>query len=424
MPGPHRATGEERNRLPCAQVAIGSESRTARTTTGAVSSARQSPSTIHAPEDLPTFSRQLVRRLAPFYVCSTPVCSIAKELHSCYDKVDLDRNLHVTGGRAMWAALLYLVPLGIIIVANLGVARRSWRWLSFLCLGLLNALTFTIGLLSMSLPLLLRLTATSLSSDWQGPGFIGLGLGLTAVAVFGFACLATPLRRLIARWLPIDPDSPVHATALVFVVYLLAGSVGLLLSSGQLLGAAMESASIEPGTVILEQVVFTGFALSGVGLGVRRTLRQTLARLDLRAPTLRHLVMAAVMIAAFLALDYGTSLIWHRLWPTNYERVMQASQQMFARFASPFGALVLALSAGIGEETLFRGALQPRFRIPLTAAVFALGHVQYALSPAIVEILVIGLALGCLRERSNTTTCMAVHMGYNFLDVLIMPYFP
>jgi len=84
----------------------------------------------------------------------------------------------------------------------------------------------------------------------------------------------------------------------------------------------------------------------------------------------------------------------------------------------------MALSAGIGEELLFRGALQPRFGILLTAAVFALGHVQYALSPAIIEVFVIGLVLGWLRQRSNTTTCIAVHAGYNFVDMLLLPFFP
>jgi membrane protease YdiL (CAAX protease family) len=324
----------------------------------------------------------------------------------------------------MWAMLLYLVPFGIVIIANLGVTRRGWRLLTYVCLGLLNAATLSVGVLFLSVPFLLRLTGTPLSPGLQGLSYSGFGPALTATALLGFAGLATPLRRLVARGLPIDPDSPVHATALVFLIYLLTTSLGLLLSGEELVSAAIELAGITPGTVVLGQVVFTVFALAGVGLGVRRSVRQTLARLDLRAPTLRHLGMAAVMTSAFLALDYGTSLVWHRIWPTSYEAVMQASQQLFARFASPSGALVLALSAGIGEETLFRGALQPRFRIPLTAVLFTLGHVQYAISPAMVEILVIGLALGWLRERSNTTTCMAVHIGYNFLDMLIMPYFP
>jgi hypothetical protein len=128
------------------------------------------------------------------------------------------------------------------------------------------------------------------------------------------------------------------------------------------------------------------------------------------------------MIIAFLALDWVTSRLWRQLWPVNYKLVAEASESLFGRFASPAGALVLGLSAGIGEETLFRGALQPRFRIPLTALVFALGHVQYTLSPAILEIVLIGLALGWLREKSNTTACIVVHSGYNFLNVLLLPY--
>ena len=131
-----------------------------------------------------------------------------------------------------------------------------------------------------------------------------------------------------------------------------------------------------------------------------------------------------LMIAAFLVLDWVTSRLWHHLWPVNYRAVADASESLFGHFASPAGALVLGLSAGIGEETLFRGALQPRFRIPLTALVFALGHVQYTLSPAILEIVVIGLALGWLRERSNTTACIVVHTAYNFLNVLLLPYWP
>jgi len=324
----------------------------------------------------------------------------------------------------MWATLPYLLPLIIVIIANLGVTRRRWQRLTYICLSLLNAVTLLGGLLFLSVPFVSRLTGTPLSSDMQSPNLIGFSLALIVTAVLGFACLAASTRLLLARWLPIDPHSTVHATALIFLIYLATTSLGLLLSSEELLSAGIELAGIDPGTVILGQVLFALFALAGVGLGIRRNVRETLTRLGLRVPTLHHLRMAAVMVGAFLALDYGTSLIWHQVWPVSYEAVMQVSKQLFARFTTPLGALVLALSAGIGEETLFRGALQPRFRTPLTAVVFALGHVQYTLSPAIAEVFVIGLALGWLRGRSNTTTCMAVHIAYNFLDILIMPYFP
>jgi hypothetical protein len=324
----------------------------------------------------------------------------------------------------MWVFLPYLLPLTIVVLANLGVTRRSWRLLTYACLALLHTVTLLVGLLLLSMPALVRLTETPLSPELEGFRFVGLGLGLTLTAGLGFASLVAPLRRPWARWLPIDPDSPVHVTALTFILYLGSTSLVVLLSAGEALRVGLEMVRIDSTYVVGSQVVFLLFALAGVGLGTRRDVRQTLARLGLRRPAMRDLAIAAIMVAAFLTLDYAASLLWHRLWPASYQAVTDVSEQLFVRFASPYGALLLGLSAGIGEETLFRGALQPRFGIPLTALIFTVGHVQYALSPAMVEVLIIGLALGWLRERSNTTTCVAVHAAYNFLDLLIMPLFP
>ncbi|MCA9928393.1 MAG: CPBP family intramembrane metalloprotease, partial [Anaerolineales bacterium] len=44
-----------------------------------------------------------------------------------------------------------------------------------------------------------------------------------------------------------------------------------------------------------------------------------------------------------------------------------------------------------------------------------LGHVQYGFTPITVLILIIGLVLGLIRRRTNTTTAMIVHTGYNFV---------
>jgi len=323
----------------------------------------------------------------------------------------------------VWVILPYLLPLTIIFVANLGVTRRGWRWLTYVGLALLNALALVVGLLLLAWPLLLRLSGTPGSPLLQEATASSFGLAGVVTALLGLACLMPGARRLLGRYLAIDPASPVHATALVFALYLVTTSL-LLLSQGQtVLSAAAELDSLDPATLVAGQLLFVLFAVAGVGLGLRRNARQTLARLGWHRPTLRHLGLAAGLVVAFLALDLATSWVWHWLWPENYELVARASQQMFARFATPLGGLILGLSAGIGEETLFRGALQPRFRIPLTSILFAVGHVQYALSPAIAEILIIGLLLGWLRQKSNTTTCAIVHAAYNFLDLLLMPLF-
>ena len=68
---------------------------------------------------------------------------------------------------------------------------------------------------------------------------------------------------------------------------------------------------------------------------------------------------------------------------------------------------------------LFRGAIQPRFGILFTSILFAITHLQYALSPATLLILIIGLVLGVLRRHFGTWTAIFTHFGYNFSLLLL-----
>jgi membrane protease YdiL (CAAX protease family) len=79
----------------------------------------------------------------------------------------------------------------------------------------------------------------------------------------------------------------------------------------------------------------------------------------------------------------------------------------------------VGLSAGISEELLFRGAVQPRLGLVVTAFLFAVAHLQYGLSLATVEILIIGLVLGLVRQRTSTTICMIIHASYNTVGTLL-----
>jgi membrane protease YdiL (CAAX protease family) len=321
----------------------------------------------------------------------------------------------------MWTIAPYLFPMGITIAANLGIQRRGWRLLAYVLLILLNALVWMGGVLLVAVPIISQVRSAAPGAALPATLFTWLGLSLAASALIGWALLLKPVRVGLSRFLRVDPESPVHTTALMFAVHLLGASVAVLPAAQSLLSRVSLN-SIGPDFLVLGQAAFVAFALAGVGLGIRRDGRQTLRRLGLHRPSTRQLKTALWMILGLLAFDLVVSKMWQHLWPINFEVVMQASDQLFASFSSPYGALLLGLSAGIGEETLFRGALQPRLRIPLTSALFALGHVQYGLSPAIVEIMVVGLALGWLRERSNTTTCVVVHSGYNFLNMLLMPF--
>jgi membrane protease YdiL (CAAX protease family) len=77
--------------------------------------------------------------------------------------------------------------------------------------------------------------------------------------------------------------------------------------------------------------------------------------------------------------------------------------------------LVLALIAGISEEILFRGALQPIFGLWFTSILFAVVHVQYGLTPVTVFVVILAVLLGLIRRRTNTTVAIFVHAGYNFV---------
>jgi membrane protease YdiL (CAAX protease family) len=75
------------------------------------------------------------------------------------------------------------------------------------------------------------------------------------------------------------------------------------------------------------------------------------------------------------------------------------------------------LSAGLGEEITLRGALQPRLGILLCSVLFASAHVQYTWF-GMATIGLLGLALGGIRARTNTTTAIVVHSLYDVYAAL------
>jgi len=65
-------------------------------------------------------------------------------------------------------------------------------------------------------------------------------------------------------------------------------------------------------------------------------------------------------------------------------------------FSSLWGVATLGLAAALGEETLFRGALQPRFGLWATALIFALVHSNYGISLSTVVVFILGIVLGLI----------------------------
>lgn len=253
-----------------------------------------------------------------------------------------------------------------------------------------------------------------------------LGLNWTAAAAIifltgalGFLPLLRPVRTWLARWLDIDPDSDVHMTALAFAVYQIGLSASQLALFGSLETLAATDLVLSEWDVLLSGVPLFIFALLGVGLWVRRPGSATAQRLGLVRPTGRQLLAVPLLIAFFLAVDYAVTEIWSAVDPASYALLDDFTQRLFGSLATVTGALVLGLSAGISEEMLFRGAVQPRLGLLLATVLFTIGHIQYGITPATAEVFVIGLVLGIVRNRANTTTAILIHAGYNAIGTLL-----
>lgn len=312
--------------------------------------------------------------------------------------------------------------LVILIIANLAVGRRALALLTYGLLILTNLALLVFGA-GISL-----LGSGALPADAGAPAAATLftpssGLLVALTGLIGFVPLVPAVRRGLSSVLPVEADNPVHVTAFVFTVYLVGGTLAqFAIDISSLLAEAGTQITVRD--LWIQGALFTAFGIVGVGIFLRRSGGDALKRLGLVVPTREQVTLAGIVVAGFLLLDFVVSYAWFTIAPDSYNQLSDLTGELFRNLSTPLGALSLGLTAGIGEEILFRGALQPRFGIVLTSILFALGHTQYALSPALVEVFLIGLILGIIRARENTTTTVLIHVAYNTLNVLLSPLWP
>jgi uncharacterized protein len=149
---------------------------------------------------------------------------------------------------------------------------------------------------------------------------------------------------------------------------------------------------------------------------VRRRWPEVLERLGLGAVRAGHAGVILVGLVGAVALNSGMEALQrtylHGLWLHDQEATRLIAGQM-----PVWSALLLGISAGVGEEVTIRGALQPRLGIVLTSLLFACGHVQYSWW-GMLTIALLGMLLGGVRRLTNTTTAIVVHSLYDIFAVL------
>ncbi|MFZ0545271.1 MAG: type II CAAX endopeptidase family protein [Candidatus Promineifilaceae bacterium] len=313
--------------------------------------------------------------------------------------------------------IITLVMAGTITLANLLALRnKESEKLAFrLLLFVLNLPVLLIGLALLAAPAdaLQQLFQRSGQLIITGEGIKAMGPSILFMALWGMATSLKVFQRLLARLIPIEPGSPVHTLALVLTGYLI-GNTALTLSQGGLEGLAETAVPTNLIFFAVSELLFAVVGILGVGLFIRRDWRKMMQRLGLVRPTARQLLGGVGWIVVLVLLEVAAAGLWSLLDPEQVANLDQINNALLGNVDTVYEWLVLALAAGIGEEILFRGAIQPRFGLWFTSIIFAILHVQYGFSPVTLFVVFLALILGHIRRRSNTTTAIFVHVGYDF----------
>lgn len=345
----------------------------------------------------------------------------------------------IAGGELGNVAIAGLEAVPFTILVVLAYAAQSMGgWRKKLALGYWVILVGATGLIALlltiaavALPSLEGVslgegatTRMPLSSLEQVLRIVSAILALTAAGALSLTCFLPAIREKAARLVDIDPKSFVHATALatavattlICLVPLLAVNEPPLLPLVQLEGMAdRQDPDAQLRTTLYSLIWAVPASFLAVGFPRRRTFREARERLGLLTPSLRQLIAAGLIVTGLLLvmdrLDDGIELLWNaRGWQTTDSK---AIERLFGFVSGPIGAVITSVVAGLGEELVFRGVLQPRLGIFLPALMFTSVHALQYDFDALIQVLLLGLILGYVRKRTNTTTSALIHGTYD-----------
>jgi hypothetical protein len=310
--------------------------------------------------------------------------------------------------------LLFVPVIALLFLANLGLFSRLAAVLTILFLGAWHLLMLVTGL-----GLLVAAGNPSALAAMPVGELAGrLGPVLAATGLVGLVLLWPRAAALPLKALGLWESGVLGLTVLLFALDLVGTGLAQALLMPVL--ARVSPEALPSATLLVGQgLAFAVMGFVGVGWPLRRSLPGAMRRLGLGGLRLRWLLLAL----GLAALATGASTLVERLWawvdPVRFRAFEEQTERLFGTFMSPGLAAALALSAGVGEEILFRGALQPRFGLLPTSALFGFIHSYYGLNPGWSWIFIIAFLLGLLRERTNTTVCIIFHATYNLLVLLV-----
>lgn len=302
------------------------------------------------------------------------------------------------------AVTLLLGALGLAFWANKAQNDRSAFVGLYLLFGIPGGLMLVAGL-----AMLLNGNAI------LGTLLLLVGLGLTLPLIHA-------VRVGLAEVMPFDPDSAIDMSGLCIVL----GALGLFTANSLAPMAAnppdiSEIPAVSVAELVVQAAALLAIAYIAVGFPYWRDLLQATERLGIVVPDGRTIGMALLgTLGAFLVAGLS-GYVAQQLNPDLGESLNEIVDTMTAQVQNPIGAVILGASAGIGEEAVFRGALQPRFGMILPSLLFTMLHgPQYGFNVALLGLFGVSMILALLRKHVNTTSAMIAHALYNAVQVLAL----
>jgi membrane protease YdiL (CAAX protease family) len=127
-------------------------------------------------------------------------------------------------------------------------------------------------------------------------------------------------------------------------------------------------------------------------------------------------IWAAVLMVVLLAAGV--------LWMIGGEGAVPTKTPPLVPFIAglPFAVrFLISLSAGVVEETFFRGFLQPRVGIVVSTLFFALAHLSYGQPFMLIGITLLSLTYGLLvKWRQNVWPAIAAHVLFDGVQLLVL----
>ena len=170
-------------------------------------------------------------------------------------------------------------------------------------------------------------------------------------------------------------------------------------------------------------------AFCGCGILVTRQFKEVMQRLALVRPTPPQIMLGLGLVLMSFMYDYVWSLYTHSQHLGLDVKLEGYNGGTFTASGGFTGALVLALAtaifAGVGEETLIRGALQPVFGLVPAAILHGVLHAQFQHAPIfIVQVAGWSILMGIAKRYTNTTTTIIGHAGFNFVTSFLFAFNP